>query len=141
MLDMKNETKTRQISDEDVIKKFKKEKLWGLCTSVDLRDCTPATIRDADKIRQFTIEVCDLIKMKRFGEPTVVHFGANERVAGYSLVQLIETSCISAHFANETEAAYIDIFSCKQYPPKVAAEFCQQFFGAKSMKYTITFRE
>jgi S-adenosylmethionine/arginine decarboxylase-like enzyme len=141
MLDMKNETKTRQLNDEDVIKKFKKEKLWGLCTSVDLRDCNPATIRDADKIRQFTIEVCDLIKMKRFGEPTVVHFGANERVAGYSLVQLIETSCISAHFANETDAAYIDIFSCKEYPPKVAAEFCKQFFGAKSMKYTITFRE
>ncbi len=113
MPDMKHETMVRQMKDEDVIKKFKKEKLWGLCTSVDLKRCNPKFIRDADKIREFTIKICDLIEMKRFGEPTVVHFGQNERVAGYSLVQLIETSCISAHFANETDAAYIDIFSCK----------------------------
>jgi S-adenosylmethionine/arginine decarboxylase-like enzyme len=140
MLDMKMDAMVRQMNDEDVIKKFKKEKLWGLCTSVDLGDCNPETIRDPVKLKEFILKICDFIEMKRFGEPTVVHFGANERVAGYSLIQLIETSCISGHFANETNTAYLDIFSCKEYPPQVAAEFCRQFFGAKRMKYTITFR-
>ena len=67
--------------------------------------------------------------MKRFGEPQVVHFGEDERVAGYSMVQLIETSLISAHFANQTNATYLDVFSCKPYDPELVADFAQNFFG------------
>ena len=86
------------------------------------------------------IEVCDLIRMKRFGEPQVVHFGPNDRVAGYSMTQLIETSLISGHFANEANAAYIDIFSCKEYEPGVAAEFTRRFFGADSVSFQVVLR-
>jgi S-adenosylmethionine/arginine decarboxylase-like enzyme len=141
MLDMKHEVLVQQMKDEDVIKKFKKEKAWGLCTNVDLRACNPQTIRNPEKIREFIIELCDLIEMKRFGEPTIVHFGPNERVAGYSMTQLIETSLVSGHFANETNAAYLDIFSCREYPPEKMAEFCKRFFGAKSMSYNVVFRQ
>jgi len=141
MLDMKHEGMVQKMKDEDVIRKFKKEKTWGLCTSVDLRDCNPQTIRDPEKIREFIIELCDLIDMKRFGEPTIVHFGPNERVAGYSMTQFIETSLVSGHFANETNTAYLDIFSCKEYPPELTAEFCRRFFGARSMSHTAIFRQ
>ena len=109
MLDMKHEGMVHTMRDEDVIKKFRKEKAWGLSTSVDLRDCHPQTIRDPERIRASIIELCDLIDMKRFGEPTIVHFGPNERVAGYSMTQFIETSLVSGHFANETNTAYLDI--------------------------------
>ena len=67
--------------------------------------------------------------MRRFGDTQVVHFGEDERVAGYSMVQLIETSLISAHFANQTNATYLDVFSCKPYEPEVVADFAQTFFG------------
>ena len=77
-------------------------------------------------------KLCDLIKMKRFGECQVVRFGVDERVQGYSMVQLIETSLISGHFANLTNAAYIDIFSCKPYDPEEVARFTQAFFEAES---------
>jgi len=103
--------------------------VWGLASSIDIYDCDPATIRDADKIRQFVVELCDLIEMKRFGETVVVNFGEDERVAGYSMTQLIETSLISAHFANQTNATYLDVFSCKPYDPEVVADFAQEFFG------------
>lgn len=128
------------MSDAEVIAQFKKDDCWGLCTSIDLKNCDAAKIRDAEKIREFVLKLADLIEMKRFGEPQIVHFGPNDRVAGYSMTQLIETSLLSAHFANETNAAYIDIFSCKEYAPSVAAEFCQKFFGAKDMKTTVFFR-
>ena len=105
---------------------------WGLLTSLDIYDCNPDIIRDAEKIRQYVIELCDLIGMKRFGDCQVVHFGKDERVEGYSMVQLIETSLISGHFANLTHAAYIDIFSCKHYDPEDAARFSKDFFQAKS---------
>lgn len=107
---------------------------WGLLTSLDLYNCNPETIRSAEKIKQYTVELCDLIEMKRFGECQVVHFGEDERVQGYSMVQLIETSLISGHFANLTNAAYIDIFSCKAYEPHVVAQFSQEFFEAESLE-------
>jgi len=71
--------------------------------------------------------------MKRFGECQVVHFGKEERVEGYSMVQLIETSLIAGHFANLTNAAYIDIFSCKRYEPEQVARFSKEFFQAESV--------
>ena len=140
MIDMKNEVLVQKIKDEDIIKKFRKEKAWGLVVNVDLRNCNPESIRDPSKIKEFIIRLCDFIDMKRFGEPTIVHFGQDERVAGYSITQLIETSLISGHFANDTNAAYLDIFSCKEYPPEKTAEFCREFFGAKSVIYNTVFR-
>ena len=104
------------------------ENVWGIACSIDLYDCTPETIRDADKIKRFVAELCDLIEMKRFGETQVVHFGEDERVAGFSMVQLIETSLISAHFANHTNTVYLDVFSCKPYNPETVQTFAEQFF-------------
>lgn len=106
---------------------------WGRLTSLDLYNCDPELIRDADGIRQYVVELCDLIEMRRFGECQVVHFGEDDRVAGYSMVQLIETSLISGHFANLTNAAYIDIFSCKVYDPDKVTHFTKAYFKAESV--------
>jgi len=104
---------------------------WGYLTSVDLYGCDGHTIRSEEKIRKFVIELCDLIEMKRFGETQIVHFGQDKRVEGYSMVQLIETSMISAHFANQTNTAYLDIFSCKSYDPDTVVRFSESFFNAE----------
>ena len=107
---------------------------WGLLTSLDLYGCNPEIIRDPEKIRQYVTQLCDLIGMKRLGDCQVVHFGKDERVEGYSMVQLIETSLIAGHFANLTNAAYIDIFSCKPYEPEPVARFSKEFFQAESVE-------
>lgn len=113
---------------------------WGLLSCIDLYDCHPDTIRNEQKIRQFVSELCDLIEMKRFGETQVVHFGEDERVAGYSMTQLIETSLISAHFANISNTTYLDVFSCKLYDPQVVADFAKEFFTAKSVNLQVVNR-
>lgn len=115
--------------------------LWGLLTSIDIYGCNPEIIRDREQIERYIIELCDLIDMKRFGECQVVHFGKDERVAGYSMVQLIETSIISGHFANLTNAAYIDIFSCKLYDPDQVAGFSKAFFQGEDIRVHVTGRE
>lgn len=79
--------------------------------------------------------------MKRFGDPIVVRFGADPKVQGYSLAQLIETSMISGHFAEDTNKAFIDVFSCKEYPPKKAAKFCMDYFGGTEVDYSVIFRK
>ncbi|MCK8518832.1 S-adenosylmethionine decarboxylase [Methanoculleus sp. 7T] len=136
-----NNVIAEMVSDAEIVAQFRQRGSWGLYTSVDLKGCDPASIRDPEKIHRFIIELCDLIDMHRFGEPQIIHFGPNERVAGFSMTQLIETSLVSGHFANETNAAYLDIFSCKEYEPSKAAEFCRNFFGAQSATYQVLFRD
>jgi len=116
------------------------KKAWGIASAIDIYDCSPEKIRDAEVIRRFVVELCDLIEMKRFGETQVVHFGEDERVAGYSMVQLIETSLISAHFANLTNAVYLDVFSCKAYDPEVVQAFAQGYFEGKTSSLSMTLR-
>ena len=118
----------------NIKKEFYDTKAWGLSTSVDLYGCNPETIRDARAIKRYVNELCELIEMKRFGETQIVNFGEDEKVAGFSLTQLIETSLVSGHFANHSNSAYIDIFSCKYYEPSVAVEFTKKFFEAKDVK-------
>ncbi len=128
-------TPGRQIAEEALIRQA-----WGIASAIDIYECNPEKIRDAEVIRNFVVELCDLIEMKRFGETQVVHFGEDERVAGYSMVQLIETSLISGHFANLTNAVYLDVFSCKAYDPEVVQDFAQRYFEGKSSNLNMTLR-
>jgi len=127
-------------SKRDVISYADRNSVWGIATSIDIYNCIPELIRDAGKIKQFVKELCDVIEMKRFGETLVVHFGEEERVAGFSMVQLIETSLISAHFANLTNTIYLDVFSCKSYNIKVVEEFSRSFFGGTHCITNTTYR-
>ena len=114
---------------ESIVEQAVRQSAWGIASSFDIYNCDPEAIRSAEKIQQFVIELCDLIEMRRFGETEIVNFGEDERVAGYSMVQLIETSLISAHFANMTNAVYLDVFSCKPYDPQIVADFAKSFFA------------
>lgn len=128
-------------SYDEIIKYYEKNQCWGLLSSIDAKNCDPELIRSATAIKEFVIQLCDLIKMKRFQDTVVVNFGEDEKVAGYSMVQLIETSLISGHFANLTNTSYIDIFSCKLYNPYEAAEFTKHFFGASDVAVNTCFRK
>jgi S-adenosylmethionine/arginine decarboxylase-like enzyme len=126
---------------EEIKEHYEKTQCWGLLTSLDIKQCDGDLIRSADAIKDYVIQLCDLIDMKRFQDTVVVHFGEDEKVAGYSMVQLIETSLISGHFANLNNAVYIDIFSCKIYDPYQAAEFTKHFFKGADAAINICFRK
>lgn len=132
--------KNHTAKDEQIMAEYLEKQPWGMSATVDLKNCDPDIMRDAEKIKQFVVELCDLIAMKRFGETVVVNFGEDPRVSGFSMTQLIETSLISGHFADQTNAIYLDVFSCKEYPPYKTAEFCKIFFKAESYKVGITYR-
>jgi S-adenosylmethionine decarboxylase len=122
-------------------KEFDQKKAWGILTSLDIHNCDPDTIRDPKKIKEFVIRLCEKIKMKRFGEPQIINFGEDERVSGYSLTQLIETSLISAHFANLTNNVYLDVFSCKYYDPLEVGDFAIDFFRGDDMNLQVILRK
>jgi S-adenosylmethionine/arginine decarboxylase-like enzyme len=73
--------------------------------------------------------------MKAYGEPLLEHFAAHNPLAGgYSLVQLIETSDITAHFVDVTGDAYIDIFSCKKVDVAIAEKVVREYFSPQSVR-------
>jgi S-adenosylmethionine/arginine decarboxylase-like enzyme len=127
--------------DDRIREDYERNGSWGISTSIDLHSCNPGYIRDAEKIKEFVARLCELIKTKRFGECTVIHFGERDEVAGFSMVQLIESSIISGHFANRTNNVYIDVFSCRYYNPEEVAEFSRRFFEAKDHTFKYILRK
>ncbi len=101
---------------------------WGYHLILDCATCDPESIRSADTIKEFVKELVKTIDMVAFGEPTVVHFGT-ENKAGYTLVQLIETSNICCHFVEETNDMYLDVFSCKPFNPADVEEIVSLYFS------------
>lgn len=124
----------------NAIKEFERRDAWGLLTCLDIYDCDHDIIRNKEDIRRFVAELCELIEMRRYGETQVVHFGEDEKVAGFSMTQLIETSLISAHFANKTKTVYLDVFSCKPYEPDTVADFSKTFFKGAGVNKQVIFR-
>src|SRR5476651_2795526 len=120
---------------------YHRTKSWGMLTSIDLKKCNRETIRSYNHLKKYLVDLSDFIDMKRFGEPTIITFGEEDNVLGYSMTQFIETSLISGHFADETNSAFIDIFSCKVYDPMKAAIFTKTYFEAKSCAVGVTFRD
>lgn len=121
-------------------KEYKASKGWGLLSTIDFHSCNPNLIRDESKIKEFVKELCDKIKMRRFGEPVIVRFG-KDKTEGITAIQLIETSSIVAHFVDHTNNLFLDIFSCKFYNPNEVAEFIKQFFKAKNYKLNYQIRK
>jgi len=114
---------------------------WGVSSSIDLYDCDLALMQNADAIQEFVKILCDRIKMRRYGETQVVFFGDEPRVQGFSMTQLIETSLISAHFADASRAIYLDVFSCAPYDPQDAAKFAAEYFKADRYSVNVTIRQ
>src|SRR5262245_60628273 len=114
---------------------------WGLSSCIDLYDCDLKIMQDAEAIKDFVRQLCDRIGMRRYGETQVVRFGDDPRVTGFSMTQLIETSLISAHFADNSCAIYLDVFSCAPYEPEEAAEFARDFFKATRYNLKSVVRE
>jgi S-adenosylmethionine decarboxylase len=114
---------------------------WGISSCINLYDCDLALMQSADAIREFVVLLCDRIKMRRYGETQVVFFGDDPRVQGFSMTQLIETSLISAHFADASRAIYLDVFSCAPYDPEDAARFAAEYFKAGHFHFEVVFRK
>ena len=102
---------------------------------MNLSGCDLKIIKSRKKLKEYVDTLCKLIDMKQYGRTLIPHFGHSEpQTAGYSLVQLIETSSITGHFSELWLTAYINIFSCRTFDHKKAEGFTKTFFKAKKMK-------
>lgn len=87
-------------------------------------------------------DLVERIQMVPYGEPQILHFGHNERhLEGWTVIQLIETSNIIAHFNDHTGEGYIDVFSCKPYDIDVALGTVREYFAPKTIRTNFLTRQ
>jgi S-adenosylmethionine/arginine decarboxylase-like enzyme len=110
---------------------------YGVELVLDLHGCDVSTFTRESLTRYF-VEVCDKIDMTRHGEPMFWHDDSDvPHLKGVSAVQFIETSNIVVHALALLEAVYVNLFSCKEFDPKMAEEFTARYFGAKQARSTV----
>jgi len=115
---------------------------WGYHLVIDASGCDHDAITSGDQIRAFCKELVRRIDMVAYGEPLVEHFATHDpEKAGYSLVQLIETSNICAHFVDKDNTMYLDVFSCKPFETEVVKQTVADFFGAQYQRMLFLTRQ
>ena len=109
--------------------------MWGKHLILDCSSCDREAVQSADDIRAFSADLVASIGMVAYGEPLLAHFATHlPEAAGYSLVQLIETSAVSGHFCDASGDAYLDVFSCKDFDSEVAMGVVERHLGPESIK-------
>ena len=109
---------------------------YGLELVLDLHGCNTSKFNRTDIDAYFT-EICQRIDMQK----CVVHFWDDVGVStdeqqtlphtkGTSAVCFILTSSIVIHTLDMLEAAYVNVFSCKEFDADLAATFTKEWFEA-----------
>lgn len=102
--------------------------MWGYHLTLDCAGCNN-NIQDAIALAGFAADLVVALDMRAYGDPQIVRFGDDPRLTGYTLIQLIETSDITAHFCDFTGEAYIDVFSCRAFSDKDARVVVDKYFS------------
>lgn len=116
--------------------------MWGKHLIIDMTAGDKERVRSAQHIARFTETLVATIGMKAHGAPLLEHFAEHvPEAAGYSLVQLIETSAITGHFCDRSGDAYIDVVSCKDFDADLAVEVVRAAFHPEHINFVTLARQ
>lgn len=111
---------------------------WGYHYLLDCSGCK--NIKNRDIILEFTSVLVKNIDMVAIGSPQLEYCLQGTDNEGYSLLQLITTSNITAHFVTKSKTAYIDIFSCKNFDTKKVDNIVYTYFRPTDLKKNFLLR-
>ena len=106
---------------------------WGSHLIINARRCNLAKMQSAPNILNFNTNLVHRIKMIPYGKPLLEMFGDGNK-KGYTLCQLIMTSNIMAHFAEEDRTIYLDVFSCKDFSSEDVKAVVQEYFEPEEIE-------
>ena len=119
---------------------------YGCELILDLHGCDARLFTRA-AIEQFCEKLCVLIDMERcdlhFWDDLGVPMDEQQtdpKTKGTSAVQFILTSTIVIHTLDLMRAAYVNIFSCKDFNTDQAAEFTADWFGSADWTSNVVVR-
>lgn len=100
-----------------------------------LLDCSGCEkIDNREHIYNWIKYLVPTIDMIAAGEPWIEYLLEDDPKQGYTLMQAITTSSITAHFMELDGTAYIDIFSCKPFDINLAQYIVQTYFNPKKIR-------
>jgi len=114
---------------------------WGKHLMLDAKNCDRYKAQDSLYIKNFTKDLVKRIDMVPYGEPQLVHFADGTDKAGWTVIQLIETSNIMGHFLDNTGDLYLDVFSCKEYDESVVTDILKEYFRPELIHTTTIYRD
>lgn len=113
---------------------------WGYHALIDAYKCD-ATTFTRENIADFLAELVPAIDMVAYGEPMIEHFATHSlEKAGYTGVQMIETSHIALHLVDSDGNGYFDVFSCKPVDVGVFQDVIMKYFRPTRTQLTFLTR-
>lgn len=111
--------------------------IYGYSTILDAYDCDSAKFTRKN-IEAFLVSLCEAIDMERedlhwwdYDDDPEGYAAAPSHLRGISAVQFIKTSSIVVHTLDDIGVLFIDLFSCKQYDPKVLNHKMMEHFKGR----------
>ena len=108
---------------------------WGYHLILDCSGCDPKKMSDYNNVDNWIRNLVKDIDMQPIGEPRIEYTAAEfPDKAGFTVVQVIVTSSIVAHFVDGLGQIYLDVFSCKHFDPATVENSMKNHFGTSKMR-------
>lgn len=105
---------------------------WGFHAILDCSGCELVKMLDESNIKAWMAALVLRSGFTSVGDPIIQVTGNTLANTGYTVVQLIVPSAITAHFVDDTRQIYVDIFANTQFDPAAAEATIKEFFGANA---------
>jgi len=106
---------------------------WGYHLILDVKACKKERVTDPSYIKTTIQDLVREINMIPYGQTQMVHFGEGD-LAGWTAIQLIETSNIIGHFVDSSGDLYLDVFSCREFDSEKVVDFIARKFEPEHVK-------
>jgi S-adenosylmethionine decarboxylase len=111
------------------------DKPFGYSYFLDMYGCKDGVADDMELTYRFLERLVDRIGMTRMSQPVVIHAPTEngkelypEKAGVSGWVPLIESG-IQIHSIEPTHFITLDVYSCKEFDPKVILEYAKECFG------------
>jgi S-adenosylmethionine/arginine decarboxylase-like enzyme len=113
---------------------------WGFHLLVDCVGMNKA-IDDEKDIEAFFTDLINALDMTPLTEFFCVKVNDKKDGRGISAFQMITTSHIAMHFDDAGHNGFMDVFSCKEFDPKIVLKMIEEHFKPKNTMVQFVYRD
>jgi S-adenosylmethionine decarboxylase len=115
---------------------------FGLHVMLEAYNCPPEVLNDSTLVYRILDELPDKIGMHKLIKPYVVFAESNNKrdPGGWSGFVIIQESHISLHTFIKRRFVTADVYSCKEFNPKIAIEFLKKAFKTEDLEINVEVR-
>lgn len=117
-----------------------RNQFWGYHLILNCSGCKIEYMRNKDNVYKWITKLVKDIDMEPIGEPSIEYTASHDiDKAGFTAIQVIVTSSITAHFVDNAGHIYLDVFSCKEFDQAIVEKSVKDsFYATKIAKFFIT---